>query len=219
MKAQGVRCGVVGVGSLGQHHARIYEALPQSQLVGIYDLDQRRAAEIAGKHNCRAFPSLEELGRACDAVSVVVPTKAHEVDGAAAARERLPSPDREAAVHEPRGGRARARRRERQQSPRASRPHRAFQPGDELPREAGERPEIHHHRAARALLHARHRRRRRARPHDPRHRHRHGARQIAAATHRQPRHQRPRRRPRTSPMRGSNSRAAASRTSTPAASA
>jgi len=78
MKAQGVRCGVVGVGSLGQHHARIYEALPQSQLVGIYDLDQRRAAEIAGKHNCRAFPSLEELGRACDAVSVVVPTKAHE---------------------------------------------------------------------------------------------------------------------------------------------
>src|SRR6478735_8936334 len=68
MKAQGVRCGVVGVGSLGQHHARIYEALPQSQLVGIYDLDQRRAAEIAGKHNCRA----------CDAVSVVVPTKAHE---------------------------------------------------------------------------------------------------------------------------------------------
>src|SRR5215207_8765592 len=78
MKAQGVRCGVVGVGSLGQHHARIYEALWQSQLVGIYDLDQRRAAEIAGKHNCRAFPSLEELGRACDAVSVVVPTKAHE---------------------------------------------------------------------------------------------------------------------------------------------
>ncbi|MFL5315140.1 MAG: Gfo/Idh/MocA family oxidoreductase, partial [Microvirga sp.] len=70
MKAQGVRCGVVGVGSLGQHHARIYEALPQSQLVGVYDVDNRHAAEIASKHNCRAFPSLEELGRACDAVSV-----------------------------------------------------------------------------------------------------------------------------------------------------
>jgi predicted dehydrogenase len=78
MKAKGVRCGVVGVGSLGQHHARIYASLPQSELVGVFDADQRRAAEIAGKHGCRAFASLDELGRACDAVSIAVPTNAHE---------------------------------------------------------------------------------------------------------------------------------------------
>jgi predicted dehydrogenase len=77
MKAQGVRCGVVGVGSLGQHHARIYASLPQSELVGVFDRDWRRSTEIAERHDCRAFASLDELGRACDAVSIVVPTKHH----------------------------------------------------------------------------------------------------------------------------------------------
>jgi predicted dehydrogenase len=72
-----VRCGVVGVGSLGQHHARIYAQLPGSELIGVYDTDRRRAAEIAGSHGCRAFGGLEELGGACEAVSVVVPTSAH----------------------------------------------------------------------------------------------------------------------------------------------
>jgi len=72
-----VRCGVVGVGSLGQHHARIYAMLPGAQFVGIYERDSKRAAEIAEKHGCKAFDSLEALGVACDAVSVVVPTDLH----------------------------------------------------------------------------------------------------------------------------------------------
>jgi predicted dehydrogenase len=72
-----VKCGVVGVGSLGQHHARIYAALPGAELTGIYDNDAKRAAEIAGKHGCRVFDSPEALGAACDAVSVVVPTDLH----------------------------------------------------------------------------------------------------------------------------------------------
>ncbi|HKH32961.1 MAG TPA: Gfo/Idh/MocA family oxidoreductase [Beijerinckiaceae bacterium] len=77
MAARSVRCGVVGVGSLGQHHARLYAALPGAELAGVYDIDRKRAAEIAGKHGCRAFDSLDELGRASDAVSIVTPTKAH----------------------------------------------------------------------------------------------------------------------------------------------
>lgn len=72
-----VKCGVAGVGSLGQHHARIYASLPGAEFVGIYERDAKRAAEIAGKHGCRAFDSLEALGAACDAVSVVVPTDLH----------------------------------------------------------------------------------------------------------------------------------------------
>jgi len=72
-----IRCGVVGVGSLGQHHARIYAELPSAELVGVLDSDPGRAAEVAARHHCRRFDSLEELAGACDAVSVVVPTDRH----------------------------------------------------------------------------------------------------------------------------------------------
>jgi predicted dehydrogenase len=72
-----IRCGVVGVGSLGQHHARIYASLPGVEFVGIFEANDARAAEICAKFNCRRFTTLEALGDACDAVSVVVPTDRH----------------------------------------------------------------------------------------------------------------------------------------------
>jgi len=72
-----IRCGVVGVGSLGQHHARIYASLPGAEFVGIFESNDTRAAEICAKFNCRRFATLEALGDACDAVSVVVPTDRH----------------------------------------------------------------------------------------------------------------------------------------------
>lgn len=72
-----IRCGVVGVGSLGQHHARIYASLPGVEFIGIYEANDARAAEICAKFNCRHFATLEALGDACDAVSVVVPTDRH----------------------------------------------------------------------------------------------------------------------------------------------
>jgi predicted dehydrogenase len=75
--SQKLRCGVAGVGYLGQHHARIYAALNGAELTGIFETDDARAAEICERHNCRRFASLAELGAACDAVSVVVPTDRH----------------------------------------------------------------------------------------------------------------------------------------------
>ena len=72
-----IRCGVAGVGYLGQHHARIYHALPQCELVGIYDANPARAAEIAALYQCPVFPTLQALGEACEAVSVAVPTDRH----------------------------------------------------------------------------------------------------------------------------------------------
>lgn len=72
-----IKCGVAGVGSLGQHHARIYASLPNAELVGIFETSDARAAEICAKHNCRRFATLAELGAACEAVSVVVPTDRH----------------------------------------------------------------------------------------------------------------------------------------------
>lgn len=72
-----IKCGVVGVGSLGQHHARIYSSLPGAELAGIFETSDARAKEICEKFNCRRFTTLQELGAACEAVSVVVPTDRH----------------------------------------------------------------------------------------------------------------------------------------------
>lgn len=72
-----LRVGVVGVGSLGQHHARILAGLPDVQLVGVVDPNRQQAETVAGKHQCRVFETLESLKTEVDAVSIVTPTKYH----------------------------------------------------------------------------------------------------------------------------------------------
>lgn len=72
-----IRCGVVGTGYLGQHHARIYAALPNCELIGIVEADDARAAEMCEKYSCKRFETAQALAEACDAVSVVVPTDKH----------------------------------------------------------------------------------------------------------------------------------------------
>src|ERR1700677_195766 len=78
MPAPKIRCGVAGVGSLGQHHARIYALTPGAELAGVYDTSDARAAEISAKLGCRKFVFIRVLGDACDAVCVVVPTDRDE---------------------------------------------------------------------------------------------------------------------------------------------
>ena len=72
-----VRCGVIGTGYLGQHHARIYAALEETEFVGIVEADDARAEEMCREYKCKRFSSAEELAAECDAVSVVVPTDKH----------------------------------------------------------------------------------------------------------------------------------------------
>jgi predicted dehydrogenase len=72
-----LRVGVVGVGSLGQHHARILAGLPNVKLAGVVDSNQQQAETIAKKHQCQVFPTLESLKSEVDAVSIVTPTKYH----------------------------------------------------------------------------------------------------------------------------------------------
>ncbi len=72
-----IRLGIIGVGALGQHHARVYASLPSARLAGVYDVDPARAAEIAGRHGGRAFAHLRDMIAEVDAVSVAVPTVDH----------------------------------------------------------------------------------------------------------------------------------------------
>jgi predicted dehydrogenase len=74
-----IRCGVVGVGRMGRHHARVYAELEGCELVGVVDANDARRAEIADRHDCRAFETVEQLLAAgVDAVSVAVPTIYHK---------------------------------------------------------------------------------------------------------------------------------------------
>ncbi len=73
-----VRVGVVGVGHLGYHHARIYHELPEADLIGVADPDSDRAGKAARDFAAKALPDAESLLEAnIDAASIVAPTPAH----------------------------------------------------------------------------------------------------------------------------------------------
>ena len=68
---------VIGVGSLGQHHARIFSGLPGARLVAVVDRDTARAGAIAARHGVPALTDHRDLPGDLDAVSVAVPTSQH----------------------------------------------------------------------------------------------------------------------------------------------
>jgi len=75
-----VKVGVVGTGSLGKEHVRLYAELAaagQVELVGVCDASPESARAVAAKHSARVFPKLGELAAACDAVNIVTPTTTH----------------------------------------------------------------------------------------------------------------------------------------------
>jgi predicted dehydrogenase len=69
--------GVIGVGYLGQHHARVYSELPGVELVGVVDINKERAKEVAERYFTSAFFDYQDLFGKVDAVSIVVPTVIH----------------------------------------------------------------------------------------------------------------------------------------------
>ncbi len=79
-----VRIGVIGVGALGFHHARILREVAGAELVGIHDASAARATQVETELGVKAFPSLESLLDAVDAATIVVPTPLHHTVAMAA---------------------------------------------------------------------------------------------------------------------------------------
>jgi predicted dehydrogenase len=73
----GVRIGVIGVGYLGKHHARILSAMPGVELVGVVDKNLGRVTEIASEYGTRPSMDARELMGKVDAVTIAVPTALH----------------------------------------------------------------------------------------------------------------------------------------------
>ena len=72
-----LRVGVVGVGHLGQHHARLLSGMPDATLVAVADIDAARAQEVGGRHGAPGLTHWRDLVGRVDAVSIAVPTVAH----------------------------------------------------------------------------------------------------------------------------------------------
>ncbi|ELY49490.1 Gfo/Idh/MocA family protein [Natronorubrum sulfidifaciens] len=71
-----IRAGVIGVGSMGANHARVYSELPAVELSCVTDHDDAVAHRIADEYDTEAVPFDTVLER-CDVVTVAVPTRAH----------------------------------------------------------------------------------------------------------------------------------------------
>jgi predicted dehydrogenase len=82
--------GVVGVGALGQHHARHLARLNEVRLVGVHDADPGRAMKVAADLGTRAYPSVDDLLRRVEAVTVAVPTPVHAEIGLRALERGIP---------------------------------------------------------------------------------------------------------------------------------
>ncbi len=79
-KIRNPRIAVIGVGSLGQHHARNYAELAgegTGEFVGVCDANKEVARTIGDKNNCDYFTDWRELLDKVDAVSIVTPTETH----------------------------------------------------------------------------------------------------------------------------------------------
>src|SRR5687768_5826379 len=72
-----LRIAVIGVGHLGQHHARLLAAMDDVELIGVVDTKPGRADEIAAKYGTRAFADAAAVRPLVDAVTVAVPTESH----------------------------------------------------------------------------------------------------------------------------------------------
>lgn len=75
-----LRVGVIGVGNIGQHHARVYSELPGAELVAVADVSQIKGKEVAKRYQCKFYQDYHKLlDEGLDAVSVAVPTGLHKI--------------------------------------------------------------------------------------------------------------------------------------------
>lgn len=74
-----IKVGVIGAGAMGSNHIRVYSELPEVELVGITDINEKIAENISKKFNVESFTNYRKLlEKNLDAVSVCTPTSLHE---------------------------------------------------------------------------------------------------------------------------------------------
>ncbi|OQA16540.1 MAG: putative oxidoreductase YceM [bacterium ADurb.Bin363] len=72
-----LRVGVVGIGHMGQHHARVYKEMSNVEVTALADNDENTLLEVADRLGINSYSDYKELFDKVDAVSIVVPTTFH----------------------------------------------------------------------------------------------------------------------------------------------
>ncbi|MBC8412613.1 MAG: Gfo/Idh/MocA family oxidoreductase [Nitrospira sp.] len=72
-----INVALIGIGSIGVHHARIFSEMEDVNLIGVVDPDASKAAETAKKYNCKAYSDYKEVLPLVDALSIAAPTSLH----------------------------------------------------------------------------------------------------------------------------------------------
>jgi len=78
--AEKLRVAVIGTGSLGKEHARIYAEMAANgevDFAGVFDVSPSQAQKVGEQRRTRVFQSWREALESCDAVSIVTPTQTH----------------------------------------------------------------------------------------------------------------------------------------------
>jgi len=72
-----IRTAVIGAGKMGAIHVKVYDSLPQSELVAIVDLAEDKAKKLADRYHCLAVIRCEDILDKVDAVTIATPTITH----------------------------------------------------------------------------------------------------------------------------------------------
>jgi predicted dehydrogenase len=72
-----VKVGIIGVGYLGTQHARILSYLERAELIGVADIDFKKAMVIGNRHGVKYYDNYENMLDEIDAGIVATPTSEH----------------------------------------------------------------------------------------------------------------------------------------------
>jgi len=72
-----IKVGIIGVGALGRHHARLHALNEKVEVVGVYDANPTVAGAVSAEFKLKAFDDINELADGCEALSVAVPSNLH----------------------------------------------------------------------------------------------------------------------------------------------
>ncbi len=78
-----VKVGVIGIGNMGWHHARVLSLLRDAELVGVADPDPMRGKLATEQFGCRWFEDYQSMLSEVEAVCIAVPTLLHHQVGLA----------------------------------------------------------------------------------------------------------------------------------------
>jgi len=76
-----VKVGVIGIGNMGWHHARVLSLLKDANLIGVADPNEQRGKLAIEQFQCEWFRDYNDLIPKVDAICIAVPTLLHQKVG------------------------------------------------------------------------------------------------------------------------------------------